>query len=103
MILKLNDRIEIMKMLPKNGDTVEMLLKRCICKRLEIDSTDVAECDIKTKGEGISWSLEKDKGKEYIFNSKELELLKKSVANLESTKQVDDLNLDACLAIKEAV
>lgn len=103
MLLKIKDRNAIVSMLPKSASMVDMILSRSIYNMVSFDSSDVEAFDLKHDADLLTWNAEKDTGKDYQFNSRELEFLKRLVADLDSARQITPDNLDVCQAIQEAV
>lgn len=94
MELNLNagDRINLMNLLPREGNMLTLGLTKDIRGKVEIDTKEAEKIDLKmydtNGGQAYSWDDKKDKGKKISFTDAEAKVIKDQARKLDEEGKV---------------
>lgn len=97
------DRINIPKILPKEGSILEQQTAKEILEEIEIKSEEFADYDLVEDriNARINWDVEKIKvEKEFELKKPHVQLLKDAVEKMNKEKKITQLMLDTCVRIQ---
>ena len=101
MKLTVKDRLNIGTFFPAESDLVTQILVKGIRDKVEVNSEEANEINLKQQGTQLLWDTTKAKDKEITFNEAEIKFLKEQVTRLDQEKKINQDNVDLCVAIQE--
>lgn len=102
MRLSIKDRIQLPAILLKQGGYVEMIVKRDILRQIEFTSAEVEDFQMKDNKDGtILWNPRRARDKVLELTDQQIDLMKKSLKNLDESGGVTDDLLPLCEKIND--
>ena len=99
--LGLLDRLMLPTILPKDGGLVQQVNTRGIITKSEFTPEEVQDFEMKDTEKGVMFNPAKARDIEVEFTKSEVELLQKSVDQLDKDQGINQENLDIILKIKQ--
>lgn len=90
MLLTLKERIMAVQALPKEGDVFTQRVIRDLKEKLGLSDEDWKTYEVKSEGGRVIWNAAKDKGVEFKFGAKALDVIKESLAELNKQKKMNE-------------
>lgn len=90
MKLSIHDRIQIQNFLPREGDYITLCLRDDIIKKTGLSQEEIKQYEITSNEGTISWNVEKAKEKDIDYSESELNLIKKTLKELDEKKKLTE-------------
>ena len=105
MKLSIQDRLNILSILPTEGDFVKMETKAEIREKIKIDTEEREAIDLKTENKdgqlSLTWDKDAAEDQEFDLNNAEMQLLKDQVHDLNKKGKINDSLLEICKTIRD--
>jgi len=98
--LSVKDRLQLPSLLPKQGSMIGLEIARNIQDKTKFTSKEIELLQFKDRPNGgVEWSAGSEKPFEIEFESTEVKLIKKGIAQLDKAEQITSDQYDLCKRI----
>lgn len=91
MELNIINRLQLVGVLPSEGDFLTLTVKKDILQKINLTQEEIEEWEVKPKENGrIEWNTKKAKEIDVVFSAPEGELIKSALVKLNNEKKLND-------------